>query len=153
MEDLGSYLRQHPFLQGMKDEHIQKLVDCANNASFEAGEYLFREGQDAKQFFFIRHGRIALELNTHNRGQLTIQTAGIGEILGWSWLLPPYHWHYSAKAVELTRTVALNAECFRERCEEDYELGYMIMKRFAHEMESHLRATRLQLLDIYGKSS
>jgi hypothetical protein len=75
---------------------------------------------------------------------------GEGEILGWSWLIPPYNWHFDARAVELTRAIALDGKCLRNKCEQDHDLGYELLKRFAHIMEQRLQATRLQLLDVYG---
>ena len=82
---------------------------------------------------------------------MMIQTIDEGDVLGWSWLFPPYVWHFDVKAVELTRAIAMDGECLRNKCEEDHELGYEIMKRFSHVMVNRLSATRLQLLDIYGK--
>lgn len=151
MQDLGPYLKEHPFLDGMTDSQIELLVGCASNAKFDVGDYVAREGQQAKQFYFVRHGRFALELMTHDRGPMVIETIGEGDVLGWSWLFPPHTWHFDAKATELTRAIAMDGECLRGKCEEDHELGYAIMKRFSHVMVNRLSATRLQLLDIYGK--
>ena len=151
MQDLGPYLKEHPFLAGMSDSHIELIVGCASNVKFDVGDYVCREGREAKQFFFVRHGKLALELLTTDRGPMTIQTIGEGDVLGWSWLFPPYLWHFDAKAVELTRAIAMDGECLRKKCETDHELGYEIMKRFSYVMVNRLSATRLQLLDIYGK--
>jgi len=151
MQDLGPYLKQHPFLAGMTDSQIELLVGCASNVKFNIGDYVSREGQPAKRFFFVRHGRLALELMTHDRGPMVIETLTEGDVLGWSWLFPPHVWHFDVKAVELTRAIAMDGECLRNKCEEDHELGYEIMKRFSHVMVNRLSATRLQLLDIYGK--
>jgi CRP-like cAMP-binding protein len=73
-----------------------------------------------------------------------------GEVLGWSWLIPPYHWKFDARAIEQTRALALDGKCLRTKCEEDHDLGYELLKRFAQIMEERLQATRLQLLDVYG---
>ncbi len=74
-------------------------------------------------------------------------------MLGWSWLIPPYHWHFDAKAVEPTRAIALDARCMRTKCEKDHDLGYELMKRFAQIIEQRLDATRWQLLDVYSVRS
>jgi len=153
MQDLGPYLKEHKFLQGMTDEHIELIVGCASNVKFDPGEYVCREGQEADRFYFIRQGRLALQLMTHDRGAMTIQTVNPGDVLGWSWLIPPYVWHFDCKAVELTRAIALDGTCIRDKCEKDHHLGYEVMKRFAHVMVERLLATRLQLLDVYGKRS
>jgi CRP-like cAMP-binding protein len=117
---------------------------------FDGGQYLFHEGEEAEKFFLIRHGRIALEVFTPDRGPITIQTLEPGDILGWSWLVPPYQWRFDAKAIELVRAIALDGKCLRTKCETDHDLGYDLLKRFAHVIEQRLEATRLQLLDVYG---
>jgi hypothetical protein len=81
---------------------------------------------------------------------MTFQTAGEGEMIGLSWLIPPYRWRYDAKALELVRAIALDATCLRNKCEADHHLGYELMKRFVPVMVDRLHTTRLQLLDVYG---
>jgi CRP-like cAMP-binding protein len=153
MQDLGPYLKEHPFLAGMDEAHFDLMVGCASNVKFDPGEYVCREGQEADQFYFVRHGRLALELMTHDRGPMSIQTINEGDVLGWSWLFPPYVWHFDCRATELTRAIAMDATCLREKCEQDHNLGYELMKRFSHVMVQRLTATRLQLLDVYGTRS
>jgi CRP-like cAMP-binding protein len=150
METLEPILAEHPFLKGLEPRFIQLIVGCASNLRFNAGEYLFREGQEASRFYIIRHGKVAVELGAAQRGVINIQTVGEGEILGWSWLIPPYSWHFDARAVELTRAIALDGKCLRAKCEEDHQLGYEFLKRFSHIIAQRLEATRLQLLDLYG---
>lgn len=149
MHTLEPYLAGHSFLQGLEPNYIKLIVGCASNIRFNPGEFVFREGEEASQFYLIRHGAVALEIFAPGRGPITIQTLGEGEILGWSWLIPPYNWHFDARAVELTRAIALDGKCLRQKCEEDHRLGCELLKRFAHIMERSLEATRLQLLDVY----
>jgi hypothetical protein len=84
---------------------------------------------------------------------MTIETIGEGEVLGWSWLFPPYRWQFDAQAVGLVRAIAFDGRCLRGKCEEDHDLGYWLMQRFAQVMSQRLQATRLQLLDLYGTRS
>ena len=146
-------LVHHPFFQDLAPHYLQLLVSCAKNVRFEAGQYLFREGEPANQFYLIRHGIVALEIFTPERGALTIQTLGEGDVAGWSWLFPPYHWHFDARATTLVRAIALDGVCLRTKSEEDKELGYALVMRFARVMMERLQATRLQLLDVYGDRS
>lgn len=152
-EDLTEILRQHPFLFNLSEEHMQTLIGCASNVHFVEGEYLIREGELANKFFLIRTGRVALEVAVSGKGSLRIQTTGPGEILGWSWLIYPFRWHFSGVAVADTRAVSLDGECLRKKCESDPSFGYDMLKRLAAVMENRLEATRLQLLDIYGTST
>jgi CRP-like cAMP-binding protein len=150
MQTLEPYLAEHPFLKGLNQRHLNIIVGCASNVSFDAEQYILHEGEEAANFYIIYKGKVALEIFTSDRGPITIQTIGEGDVLGWSWLIPPYHWHYDAKAIEPTSAIALDAKCLRAKCEEDHDLGYELLKRFAHVITRRLEATRLQLLDVYG---
>ena len=149
-ESLERILGEHPFFKGLEEPYLQLFVDCASNVCFNAGETIFREGDEANTFYLIRHGKVALETSAPQRGTVIIQTLGEGEVLGWSWLVAPYRWRFDGRAVELTRAIALDGECLRGKCEEDHNLGYELMKRVSHVMEKLVEATRLQLVDVYG---
>jgi CRP/FNR family transcriptional regulator, cyclic AMP receptor protein len=150
MENLERILSEHPFLKGMKAEHLNLLVGCASNVVFKAGEFVFHEGEPANTFYFIRQGRVQVETHVPQKGSIVIQSRGADEIFGWSWLVPPYRWHFDARVTEVTRAIALDGKCLREKCAADHDLGYEIMKRFAIVIAERLEQTRLQLLDVYG---
>jgi CRP/FNR family transcriptional regulator, cyclic AMP receptor protein len=149
METLERILAEHPFAQGLNDRLLKMLGGCASNVRFEASEVVFKEGEEANQFFLIRQGKMSVEIYAAERGAVNVLTVGDGEVLGWSWLVSPYHWRFDARALEPTRAIALDGKCLREKSERDHELGYELLKRVAHIMEERLEATRLQLLNIY----
>jgi CRP-like cAMP-binding protein len=149
MQTLKSVVAEHPFTRGLDNRYIELLEGCATNVVFKPGEFIFHEGGEANQFYLIRHGKIALEVYAAERGSVPIMTVNEGEVLGWSWLFPPYRWQFDARAVELTRAIALEGQCIRQKCEQDHELGYELMKRVAQVMEQRLQATRFQLLNVY----
>jgi CRP-like cAMP-binding protein len=150
--ELAPLLAEHPFFRGLRAEHLATIAGCASNVRFDAGSMIAREGDEAAKFYVIRHGTVAIESFTPQAGAVTIQTVSAGDILGWSWLLPPYHWQFSARAQELVRAVALDGTCLRAKCEADHDLGYELLKRFAEIVAQRLSATRLQLLDLYGQA-
>jgi CRP/FNR family cyclic AMP-dependent transcriptional regulator len=149
METLQRILADHPFTHGLNERHLELLVGCASNVRFDAGRVVFREGGEANQFYLIREGKTAVELFAPERGPVNILTVGEGEVLGWSWLVPPYRWRFDARAIEPTRAIVLDGKCLREKSERDSDLGYELLKRIAHIMEERLQATRLQLLNVY----
>jgi len=153
MEGLERIVKEHPFFAGVDEAFCKLVCGCAKNVRFEAGQYLFHEGDAAEWFYLLRHGRVALQLTAPGRGAVTFQTVGEGEIVGVSWLIPPYRWSYDAKAMELTRAIAIDATCLRQKCEADHDLGYEMMKRFMPILIQRLQATRLQILDVYGTRS
>ena len=150
MESLEPILASHPFLKGLDSKHLKTLVGCASNVVFQPGEFVFQEGGDADKFYFVRQGKIVIETNSPVKGPIVIHTRQKDEVLGWSWLVPPYKWHFDARALELTRAIALDGKCLRGKCDEDHDLGYELMKRFTIVIAERLEATRLQLLDVYG---
>jgi CRP/FNR family cyclic AMP-dependent transcriptional regulator len=149
METLQSILAEHPFAHGLEERYLQLLTGCAANVRFESGQVIFREGEEANQFYLIRQGKVTVELFAPERGAMTILTVGEGEVLGWSWLVPPYRWSFDARAIESTRALALDGKCLRGKSEKDHDLGFELLKRIALVMEERLRATRLQLLNVY----
>jgi CRP/FNR family cyclic AMP-dependent transcriptional regulator len=142
---------EHPFFRGLKPEQLKFIAGCAKNVVFKSGEFLYREGDEANNFYIIRAGRVAIEAFSVKQRAITIQTLTVGDVLGWSWLFPPYQAHFGVKAIELTRAICFDGKCLRNKCEEDHDLGYELMKRFSEVMIHRLQATRLQLLDVYGE--
>lgn len=149
METLQRILAEHRFARGLSDRHLELLTGCASNIRFEASQLVFREGEEANRFYLIRDGKVAVELFASERGPINILTLGEGEVLGWSWLVPPYRWRFDAHAIERTRAIALDGKCLREKSERDHDLGYELLKRITHTMEERLQATRLQLMNVY----
>jgi CRP-like cAMP-binding protein len=151
VEGLERIVRAHPFFAGLDESFLELVVGCAKNVRFNAGKYMFREGGPADQFYLIREGRVALEIAAPGSGAVTFQTVGEGEIVGISWLFPPYRWNYDARVMEPVRAIAMDGLCLRNKCEAEHTLGYDVMKRLVPILVQRLQATRLQVLDVYGK--
>jgi CRP/FNR family cyclic AMP-dependent transcriptional regulator len=151
MRTLDEVLAEVPLFRELGGERLELLAGCASNAHFDAGEMLFREGDAADTFYVIRGGTVALETFVPARGGMTIETIDAGEVVGWSWLFPPYRWHFDARAVSQVRATAIDGACLRGKCDDDPALGYDLMQRFAQVMIERLQWTRLRLLDVYGR--
>lgn len=150
METLERILGAHPFFAGLDPAFLALACGCAKNVRFEAGQYIAHEGEEADQFYLLREGRVALQVSAPGRGASTFLTLGPGEVFGVNWLVPPYRWTFDARALELSRAVAMNARCLRDKCEADHDLGYAVMKRMMPILIDRLHTTRLQFLDLYG---
>lgn len=150
METLERIIAEHPFFEGLESFYTELLTGCASNVRFGAGTYIFKEGEEANQFYLIRHGKVALEMFTPYSRPLTVETLEQGDVLGWSWLVPPYIWNFHARAIQQTRAIALDGKCLRAKCEQDHDLGYEVLKRFSQLMVRRLHATRFQVLDVYA---
>lgn len=150
MQTLEPILAEHPLFEGLEPQYLAIIVGCAKNVRFKEGEFVLREGRDADTFYLIRDGKIAVDIYVPNIGALTIHTVEAGEVLGWSWLISPYRWHFDAQVLQDTRAIALDGKCIRNKCEEHKEMGYELMKRFSGIIVQRLQATQLQLLDVYN---
>lgn len=147
---IADLLTAHPFFGGMSTPAIQVLARCASEVEFAAGSRIFKEGDPADACFLLTAGNVALEIVVPGRGPHVVETLHSGEILGWSWLFPPYRWTFDAQALTATSAIRFDAEALRAAKAADKELGYELMTRFAQVLVDRLQATRLQLLDIYG---
>jgi CRP-like cAMP-binding protein len=150
MERIDELLLRFPFFKDLKPEYLALIAGCAQNVHFKPGEYLLREGDPADRFFAIRGGSVSIETYVPSRGPVTLQTMGEGEILGWSWLFPPYVYQFDVRARDEVRATAFDGACLRGKCDADPALGYEFMKRLARAFSARLEATRRQLLDVYG---
>lgn len=148
---LEPVIKQHPFFAELPQRHLDFITSCAKNVQFPERHIIFREGDPANEFYFLREGLVAIELLIPERGPTTIQTVSGGDILGWSWVSPPYRWHFEARTIQRTRALVFDGACLRDKCEQDHDLGYELLSRFVSIISERLDATRLQLLDIYGR--
>jgi CRP/FNR family transcriptional regulator, cyclic AMP receptor protein len=153
MEAIDTLLRAAPMFEGLEPAALSLIAGCASNARFEQGAVVFREGDAADTFYLIRHGTVALEMFVPARGSAVIETIEAGEVVGWSWLFPPYRWHFDARALTQLRATTFDGACLRRKCDEDPALGYELMSRFAQVLIERLQWTRLRLLDVYGDGS
>ncbi len=145
-DSLKAIVQDHPFFEDMKPEHLQVITSCASEVSFKPGQFLFHEGEPASQFFLIQSGKVALEAHEPADGTALVQNLGAGDVLGWSWMFPPFVWHFQARALEPTRAVVLDGAHLLVTAERDHQFGYELMKRVAQVVVQRLQATRKQLL-------
>jgi CRP/FNR family cyclic AMP-dependent transcriptional regulator len=143
-------IAEHPFLKGLSSQHLKALSEYAMFSEFTEDQLIFSEKDPANRFYLILEGEIALESHVRDSGTVPIETIGAGDVLGWSWLFPSYHWHFDARALKDTKAIFFYGTRLRERCEEDHDLGYELMKRTAEVVIKRLQATRRQLLDASG---
>ncbi len=151
-ETLLKVLESMEFTRGLERHHLEKLASMASELTFSEGEIIFREGDVGNLLYLIEEGQVAVDTHVPGRGRVTILTVGPGQLLGWSALFTQMRKTASARAVIPTRALAFNAAQLREMCDADHDLGYVLLWRVAEVIASRLKATRLQLLDIFAPS-
>jgi CRP-like cAMP-binding protein len=147
---VAELLAELPVFAGLGPEHLELVAGCARTMHAGSGEELFREGRPADAFYVIRHGDVALEAHVPAGPPLIIETLHEGDVVGWSWLVPPHRWHFDGRAIGEVQAIAFDAACLRGKAEADPALGYALLQRFAQLMVERLQAARLRLLDVYG---
>lgn len=150
MKIIADILKEHPFFQQLSQENLIFIGSCAKNVVFHEGDILAHHGDPAELFYLIREGQISLILESPNHKPFLFQTLGANELVGLSWLIPPYLWTASAQVSHNTHAIAFNGKCIREKCEKDPRLGYLLMKHLVSVLVKREDATRLHLLDVYG---
>jgi CRP-like cAMP-binding protein len=151
-EKLAKRVALHPFLSGMKPKQLALLTDCAVPTHFEMGQVILREGEFANQSYLIESGKVVLESAAGSGRPVIIDTIGPGDLLGWSWMFPPYTWHFTARAIEPTEALFFYGTILREYCEKDHSLGYELFKRMDAVMIKRLQAARERMLAIHAKT-
>ena len=143
-------LAAHPFLHGMSRDQLAVLAEAARDVKFPARYRLFEDGGNATRFWLIQSGHVSLDLHVPGEGPVVIETIGMGELLGWSWLFPPYKWAFGAVAVTEMEAFEFDAPTVRERCEADPGLGYEFNRRITRVLAHRLQATRIRLITRAG---
>lgn len=149
MRTIAETLPQHPFFAGLDPETLELLAGCASNVHFAPGRFLFHEDAPAEAFYVVRHGRVSLQMRTATE-DVVLDTAHDGDVVGWSWLVPPYRWTFDARATEDTSAIAFDGLCLRGKCEQDPAVGYVLLQRVVQVMATRLHSARVRLLDLYG---
>jgi CRP/FNR family transcriptional regulator, cyclic AMP receptor protein len=150
---VAARISAHPFFAALSAEQRAALAGDGAAAAFAAGERLFDEGGSADRFWLIEDGSVALDMGVPGRGDQIVETLGAGTVLGWSWLHPPYRWHFGAVARLATTAIEFDAPSVRRRCDADPAFGYAAFRLFTPVITERLQATRLRLLDLYASPS
>lgn len=148
--ELASLVAGHPFLQDFTAEQLDRLAQCAQIRDFRPGGLILKQGDPAQKFYLIVWGSVSL-LHAGMKGNTAVQSLSGGDALGWSWLFPPYAWHYNAMSVEPTRLIEFDGEQVSQLCREQPTFGYEFMKRIAEVVIHRLQNTRHKLFRLTGE--
>jgi CRP/FNR family transcriptional regulator, cyclic AMP receptor protein len=145
VETIEDIIATHPFWKGLDANHVRLLQEIAISERFDAGQLIFQEGEEADRFCLIRTGQVRLDAFVPGRGAVTVQTLTDGDPLGWSWLFPPYRWHFSAHANEVTELIVFDGKFLRDLSELNHDFGYELIKRVSNMLPERLQETRILL--------
>ena len=136
-------------LASLSDEQLGVLTPVVGEVTYPASEFLFREDQTADEFFIVEKGLVSLELITPGIEPMVIVSLGPSELVGISWMFPPYKWKWTARAIKDSQLLVFDAVGVRAQCEEDPELELVVLQMVADQAVKRLHSTRVQLMDLY----
>ncbi|HEX2675113.1 MAG TPA: cyclic nucleotide-binding domain-containing protein [Polyangiales bacterium] len=147
---IHAYLAQHPFFQGLPEHYLTLLSSHATLHNFSAQQRVFKQDTAADHFYIVKTGKVQLEIPAISGEPLSVQVVGDNNLLGWSWLIPPYRWLFEARAIVPTTVVSMDGVKLRQACDNDPKLGYDLLRRFAVLMSERLSASRLAAIKQYS---
>jgi CRP-like cAMP-binding protein len=150
MQSKDDYLSTHEFFAGLNEDFMQFLSACATEKKFSKGEVLFQQGKKANTFYLVRKGLVSVQVPALVGPVLELQILGENQLLGWSWLIPPYRWNFLARAVEDTVVLEFDGSAILAQCEKDPKFGYELFKRFTALMSERLDAARQKMMDQWN---
>jgi len=148
---LREMIAEHVFFRDLAPQHIEVLAEAAMHKDFKAGEIIFKEGDPANRFYIIRSGEVELLSEGHQGSAVPVQRIGAGDVLGWSWLFPPYYWHFAARAATDTKAIFFYGTWLRESCERDHDFGFAMLKRMSAIVINRLQAARKRLVELEAR--
>jgi len=140
-------LAEQPFLAGLTQHQLGLLAPLTGRSMFHAGNRIFRPGTPAEQFWLITDGRVYLDTEVPGYDAFVLETLRSPAVLGWSWLFPPYRWHFGAVAVSTTHALTFDGPRVRALCQRHPGLGYELATRFLQVMGDRLQSARRRLDD------
>ena len=146
------YLQAHTIFSSLQPAYIEALADYAEEKAFTAGDLLFNQEEPAEHFYILIEGAIEVEVPAIAGPNLVVQSLGADDVLGWSWLIPPYKWTFEAKATADSKVLVFDGKALLQHCEKDHDFGYSLMKRFAGLMSERLHAARLKMMDSWART-
>ena len=152
LDEIKLELQRIPWFRDLTISHLDKIAQISQLRRVKAGEVLFREGDKEDRVYIVMDGRIALDMMVPPRGKIRFYTAEKWEVFGWSSVTPTVHQRTAgATAVVDSLVASVEAGKLRELCDQDHDLGYLVMRRLANIVASRLMISRLQLLDIFAE--
>lgn len=148
-QTLARSLGEQKLIAELAPEHVEFLAGCTANQRLRQGDYLFHEGDEADKLYFVRKGKLSLEIQVVGRGTVVVETLHAGEVIGWSTIFPPYLWYVDARAVKDALVFAVDGACLRAKLEADHGFGYAFTRLLLRVVHRRLERARLQVLDVY----
>jgi CRP-like cAMP-binding protein len=149
-ESIEKELGKFEFFSGLAAEHIRFFAGCAKRRRYDGARVLHRHGDPARTFYVVSKGHISIEVPAIQGPTLLLQHLGPGEMLGWSWLIPPYQWSFLIRTEDAVEVIEFDGRAVLAKCESDPKFGYEILKRVSALMSERLAHARQRMIDEWS---
>jgi len=150
--EIAQVLGSSPTFAPLAEASLAQLARCARRVRFADGAPVLAVGGIADAFYLLERGHVTIATGADG-GELAIETVGPGDIVGWSWLFPPYRWHLDAVAVGTVDAIAFDAEGIRYAIRTDTAFGVDLLQAIVKVLAERLQATRGRLVDLAGHAA
>ncbi|MFB7762072.1 MULTISPECIES: Crp/Fnr family transcriptional regulator [Streptomyces] len=137
-------------LRVLPPTHRERLMALAQEVSFDQGERIFEEKGRADRFWVLRSGTVTLDMQLSGPRPTPVTSLETGDLLGWSWLFPPYEWDFGAEALSPVRAYEFDGAQVQAVCDDDPDFGYALLRVIAEILAFRVRAARTRLLDLFA---
>lgn len=144
-------LRSVIMLNYLTDEMLENLLRVTRLVEFSAGEYIYRENEYAEFLYSIVEGKVALEAEKTSSTSFFVLQLDKGRTLGFSALLDTEHRKYlgHAKAMTDVKAFRWRSSDIERLIMEDYEMGFLLMRRIANIIDRRLQVVKAQLVELH----
>jgi CRP/FNR family cyclic AMP-dependent transcriptional regulator len=143
-------LSRFSLLSDLTQSQLEEVAEFTRPVSFAARQLILEEGRAADRCWLIRSGHVSLETRHPNGRSSVVQTLAVGDVLGWSCLLPPFEWRYDVVTEDAVTAFEIDAVRLRAAVEQDCSLGYPILHRLVEVLVDRLHSAHARLVDVYG---
>jgi CRP/FNR family transcriptional regulator, cyclic AMP receptor protein len=154
MDDLASaiaMLNRTWFASELAPETQKRLAGLGTIRDFAPDEVIVREGDEPREMGILVSGRLAIRTLVPERGAVTILSVEQGDIFGWSAVLGDERTQSTVVATVPSRAIMIPGDALRAALREDHSLAASFYPQVLRAVGRRLRATRLQLLDMFAR--
>lgn len=136
---------------GLSDSELEKIASLAVEKQFEAGTTMFTAGDNAEELFVLREGRVAVQMTLPETGglasrRITVDVVTRNEMAGWSAILEPYKYTFTAVCMQHTEVLSISGSKLRSLLRDNTKIGYEVMGGLAKVIAAGLNDTRQVLI-------
>ena len=143
-------LERFDLFASIPTDALTAIAPLANETTYPDGTLLFSEGTPADNLYLIVSGRVSLEKRvqlgrTGTPRRAPIDTAGPGQTVGWSSLIPPHQYTSSGVCQGVAKVLVIPGAQLRQVMAEHPAAGYEILTRVASIIRQRLASTTATL--------